>query len=103
MDPQNIAVTPGADVVNPLTKFRFILRNQRKVILNKTEPSNVAKPYMLSNLIPNTMYTVVVTAGNSEGFGDAANVSFKTKEDGKILFHPIVFFVFMCAHHFKHS
>ncbi|XP_046858726.1 tyrosine-protein phosphatase Lar-like [Xenia sp. Carnegie-2017] len=81
MDPQNIAVTPGADVVNPLTKFRFILRNQRKVILNKTEPSNVAKPYMLSNLIPNTMYTVVVTAGNSEGFGDAANVSFKTKED----------------------
>ncbi|XP_046858701.1 receptor-type tyrosine-protein phosphatase F-like [Xenia sp. Carnegie-2017] len=81
MDPQNIAVTPGADVVNPLTKFRFILRNQRKVILNKTEPSNVAKPYMLSNVIPNTMYTVVVSAGNSEGFGDAANVSFKTKED----------------------
>ncbi|XP_046858728.1 receptor-type tyrosine-protein phosphatase T-like [Xenia sp. Carnegie-2017] len=81
MDPQNIAVTPGADVVNPLIKFRFILKKQRKVILNKTEPSNVAKPYMLSNLIPNTMYTVVVTAGNSEGFGDAANVSFKTKED----------------------
>ncbi|XP_046858730.1 discoidin-1 subunit B/C-like [Xenia sp. Carnegie-2017] len=82
MDPQNIAVTPGTDDVNPLIKFRFILRKQMKVILNKTEPSNVAKPYMLSNLIPNTMYTVVVTAGNSEGFGDAASVSFKTKEDG---------------------
>ena len=85
MAPKNIAVTPGTGVINPLKNFRFILKKQMTVIINKTKPHNVARSYMLSNLIPNTMYTVDVMAGNSEGFGVPASSSFKTNEDGKTL------------------
>ena len=84
MAPKNIAVTPGTGVINPLKNFRFILKKQMTVIINKTRP-HVVKMYKLSNLIPNTMYTVDVIAGNSEGFGVPANSSFKTNEDGKLL------------------
>lgn len=85
MAPKNVAVTPGTGVQNPLTNFRLVLKKKMKVISNKTEPSNVAKPYMFNNLIPNTMYTVDVVARNSEGFGDPASLSFQTNEDGKTL------------------
>ncbi|XP_046858707.1 uncharacterized protein LOC124452165 [Xenia sp. Carnegie-2017] len=81
MAPKNVAVTPGTGVKNPLTNFRLVLKKKMKVISNKTEPSNVAKPYMFRHLIPNTIYMVDVAAGNSEGFGEPAILSFQTNED----------------------
>ncbi|XP_046857065.1 receptor-type tyrosine-protein phosphatase delta-like isoform X2 [Xenia sp. Carnegie-2017] len=81
VDPQNVAVSPSTGLKNPLTKFKFILRKKTMAIFNFVEQANVSRPYKLSNLIPNTMYTVEVFAGNSEGFGDPANASFHTNED----------------------
>ena len=86
MSPKNVAVTPGTGVKNPLTNFMLVLKKKMMVMLNKTEPPDVAKPYMFNNLIPNTIYTVDVVAGTSVGFGDPASLSFQTNEDGKI-FH----------------
>ena len=66
------------------------------VIFNIVEQANVSRPYKLSNLIPNTMYTVEVFAGNSEGFGDPANASFHTNEDGKdyvsFVMHLVIYY-----------
>ncbi|XP_046857075.1 uncharacterized protein LOC124450443 isoform X2 [Xenia sp. Carnegie-2017] len=81
VDPQNVAVSPSTGLKNPLTNFKFILWKQTMVIFNFIEQANVSRPYRLNNLIPNKMYTVDVYAGNSEGFGDAANASFHTNED----------------------
>ncbi|XP_046857453.1 receptor-type tyrosine-protein phosphatase T-like isoform X2 [Xenia sp. Carnegie-2017] len=81
VDPQNVAVSLSTGLKNPLTNFKFILRKKTMVIFNFVEQANVSRPYKLSNLIPNTMYTVEIFAGNSEGFGDPANASFHTNED----------------------
>lgn len=80
---QNITVNPNTSGINSLTELMFILKRQM-VVSNKTVLANVSRPYMLSGLSPDTMYTVEVIAGKS-----FSNIFFKTNEDGKIVFGPI--------------
>ncbi|XP_046857669.1 uncharacterized protein LOC124451082 [Xenia sp. Carnegie-2017] len=81
MDPKNTQVIPGTDHANPLTEFRFVIRNNLTVTLNITILATMRRPYKLGNLLPNTKYSAYVTAGNSMGFGSAATILFTTREE----------------------